>query len=260
MAKSKVSIYTVGSNLKQEERIDHALKLLELEGMRSTFHTLAQKNITSAKQNPYDFLESLLEKELFLKEENRRLRWIQQAHFPCKKTLNGFDFSFQPSIDKRQIFDLASGRYISQKVNVFFLGPSGVGKTHLSIALGLEAIEKGYDVKFLTLRDFIEAIDKNYDTEDGEKLVRFSSSLLRPKLLILDEMDLYDINPIASALLFKLLYDRYEKGSIIFTSNRSFTEWSKLFGNATKANTILDRITHHRLIINIKGESYRLNS
>ncbi len=189
------------------------LKILGLEGARASFDNLAKQSVENSS-TPYGFLENLLDKELLWKEDNRLQRWIQKARFPWKRTLTDFDFSFQPKIDMVLIHELASCRFIGKSENIVLLGPPGVGKTHLATALGLEAIHQGHEVRFL-------------------------ASLLRPELLILDEMDLY------------------EKGSIIFTSNKAFSEWGKLFGNSTRAGVILDRINHHCTIVNIEGESYR---
>lgn len=255
MGKSKVNLYSIPKSTKQGERISSALKLLELEGMRISFDKLASK-MFKPHVTFYDFLESLLEKELSYKEESRQQRWIQQARFPWQKTLVDFDFSFQPKLNKRLIYELASGRFIEKAENVIFLGPPGVGKTHLSIALGLEAIKKGHEVKFLTLAQLIKSVEKT--DNDAELRHRLLGALLRPKLLILDEMDLHDTTVTSSTFLFKLLQDRYEKGSIIFTSNKAFSEWGKLFDNKTRASAIVDRILHHAITIPIEGESWRL--
>lgn len=255
MGKSKVNLYSIPQSTQQGERISSALKLLELEGIRSSFDKLASR-MFKEHATFYDFLESLLEKELCYKEENRQQRWIQQARFPWLKTLVDFDFSFQPKLNKRLVYELASCRFIDRAENVIFLGPPGVGKTHLSIALGLEAIQKGYEVRFLTLAQLIESVEKT--DNDAVLRHRLLGMLLRPKLLILDEMDLHDTTLTSSTFLFKLLQDRYEKGSIVFTSNKAFAEWGKLFDNKTRAGAIVDRILHHAITIPIEGESYRL--
>lgn len=255
MGKSKINLYIIPKLTSQEERIKNALGLLDLEGMRSSFDRLAN-GMLKKHATFYDFLESLVEKELWYKEENRQQRWAQQAHFPWKKTINDFDFSFQPMLNQRLIHELLSCRFIDKNENVVFIGPPGVGKTHLSIALGIEAIQKGYDVRFLTLSQLIELADKA--SNDAVLRHRLLSMLLRPRLLILDEMDLHETTPSSSVFLFKLLQDRYENGSIIFTSNKIVSEWEKLFENKTRAGATIDRILHHGRVIIIKGESYRL--
>lgn len=223
--------------------------------MLGSFNLIAEQSLDDTS-TPHDFLERLLEKELIQKEDNRIQRWIQQARFPTLKTLEGFDFPFQPSINKKHIYDLASCRFIESTENVIFLGPPGVGKTHLSIALGLEAINKGFEVKFLTLENFINAVEKLINNQQAPQ--RLLSSLLGPDLLILDEVDIYQTDINASNLLFEILYKRHERNSTVFTSNKPFSEWNKLFGSQTRAEMILDRITHHAHIVSIEGDSYRL--
>ena len=254
MAKSKVRIYKISSSLKQNERISQALKELGLNGMSSSFDRTAQECIKN-KKTPHDFLEGLLEKEFTLREDSRLQRWIQKAGFPFKRTLKEFDFTFQPTVDETQISDLASCRYIDKTEDVVFMGPPGVGKTHLSVALGYEAIYSGHDVKFLTLDQLVELVERKASAEERHYLF---TSLLRPDLLILDEMDLYETSTNAATFLFKLLHQRYETGSVIFASNRSFEEWGRLFGSQQRAAAILDRLHHHATIIKIEGESYRL--
>lgn len=255
MGKSKVNLYRFSNSNSQVERISSALKLLKLEGMRTSFEKIAEQ-MTKENATHLDFFESVLEKEFFYQEDGRQERWIKNAHFPWKKSLADFDFSFQPKLNQRLIYELSSCRFIEKAENIIFLGPPGVGKTHLSIALGLEAIQKGHEVRFLTLDELIELADKTQ--HDALVRHRAFNTLLRPKLLILDEMDLHETTTTSNTFLFKLLQDRYEKGSIIFTSNKAFSEWGKLFDNKTRAGAAVDRILHHSIIIPIEGESYRL--
>ncbi len=254
MGKSKVNLYVVPKTSSRNLWIETTLKLLGLEGMRASYEKIAEK-VVQEKLTPIDFLESLLEMELGYKEDGRLTRWKQKSHFPFDKSLKDFDFSYQPTIDQRVINMLTTCRFIERRENIVFFDPPGVGKTHLAVGIAQDAIKNGKEVLFCYMKDLIEAIEK---TSDGLAMRRLFSSLLRPNLLILDEMDFYEANSSVSTFLFKLLHQRYEKGSTIFTSNKTFTEWGKLFGNQARAGAIIDRITHHCTIININGDSYRL--
>lgn len=256
MSKSKINHYEMLASMKQNERIEDALKMLKLTGMLATYNTLAQ---FANKENYtfHDYIESLLEKEILLKEDNRIQQWIQQAKLPYIKTLNDFDFLFQPSIKERDIKELESCRFIEEKHNVLFLGPPGVGKTHLAIAIGMEAIKKGYETKFMPLDILISKVQKAHKDEELQ-MHRLYKQLLNPKLLILDEMDFYDTDQTVSNFLFSLLIQRYEHSSTIFTSNNHYSEWGNLFNSKTRAGAIIDRIAQYSKIIYIKGKSYRL--
>lgn len=254
MGKSKVNLYQISNSSSQIQRIREVLILLDLEGINSSFETLS-KLALKKDSLPLDFLETLLEKEISWKEGNRIERWIQQARFPWKKTLEDFDFSFQPTIDRKQIYEFASCRFIERAENIIFLGPPGVGKTHLAIALGLKAIQKGKGVKFVRLDQLIDLVDK---ATDAMSLRRLFGTFMLPNLLIIDEMDFYETNLATGTFLFKLLQQRYEKGSVIFTSNKSFDQWGKIFGSHARTLAIIDRIAHHGEIVNIEGESYRI--
>ncbi len=208
-----------------------------------------------AKSTYFDFIESLLENELAAKEDNRIQSWLKKAKFPFLKTLKEFDFPFQPSLNEQDIRELSSCRFIKNAENVAFFGQTGVGKTHLSIAIGYEAILNGLDARFITLRGLQELIDEKLN--NGEELHRLSMELQKPKLLIIDEMDLYESTPNLSVFLSKLLNDRHLSGSIIFTANQSFATWGNLFGSEIRAETVLDRIIGNCNVIEIKGPSYR---
>lgn len=250
----KVNKFKISKSSSQEQRIKDALKLLGF-GQSALSLDEINKMMAQSKATYFDFIESLLENELAAKEENRMQSWIKRAKFPWLKTLKEFDFSFQPALSERDIKELASCRFIENAENVAFFGQTGVGKTHLSIAIGYEAIQNGFDVLFVSLSGLQESIEARIN--DGEALHKLSIELQKPKLLILDEMDLYESTPTVSIFLSKLLNDRHLSGSIIFTANQSFGTWGKLFGNAIRAETILDRIIGNCSVIEIKGPSYR---
>lgn len=256
MSKTKVSTYKMSNSRKINERIEQGLRDLQLDGMLPVYDMLAKDNINN-HDSPYVFLERLLEKQINWKEDLRIRNRILQAKFPYVKTIKDFDFSFQPSIDEQKIKTLATGKFINDKQNVIFLGPAGVGKTHLSISLGISAIYEGHDVKFLTIDKLIELIEKASRGESYE-IPRLSASLLRPEVLILDEMDFYETSRLVSQFIFRLLHRRCEIGSTMFTSNKSFTSWNEIFGSETRAMSIIDRIVERGVVINIQGDSYRV--
>jgi len=256
MSKSKINHYAMSTSINQSERIEEALKMLKLTGILGTYNHLSQ--FANKKNSTFhEYLESLLEKEILVKEDNRIQHWTQQAKFPFIKTLSDFDFSFQPSIKERDVKELASCRFIDEKHNVLFLGTSGVGKTHLATAIGIEAIKRGYETKFSTLAELISLVQK---AEKGEELQkhRLFRQLLNPRLLILDGMDFYNVDEKVSYFLFDLLLQRHEHSSTIFTSNTHYSEWANLFTSKTRAVAVIDRITQYSRIVYIKGKSYRL--
>ena len=177
------------------------------------------------------------------------------ARFPWIKTLDQFDFSFQLSLDKKVIRELSTLAFVDRAENVIILGPPGVGKTHLAIALGVKAVEAGHKVLFLTLESMITRLTRaRIENRSDRQLQQF----VYPKVLIIDEMGYLPMNREEAGMLFRLLNRRYEKVSLIITSNKSFVDWGELFNDQVLATAILDRLLHHCTTINIKGESYRL--
>lgn len=180
---------------------------------------------------------------------------LMMARFPWVKSLEQFDFSFQPTVDRKVIRELATVGFVERAENVIILGPPGVGKTHLAIALGVKAVEAGHKVLFLTLESMITRLTK---ARMENRIERQLQQFVYPKVLIIDEMGYLPMNREEAGLLFRVLTRRYERASLILTSNKSFVDWGEIFNDQVLATAILDRLLHHSTTLNIKGESYRL--
>jgi DNA replication protein DnaC len=210
----------------------------------------------SKKEPSYaDFLDELLSCEVDARRSRYLRARLQLAHLPFLKNFDQFDFGFQPSIDERQIQELRSLRFIHEASNVVFLGPPGVGKTHLSVALAEAAIQSGFGAYFMTAHDLVTDLGRAY--REG-RLDRRMRVYLAPKVLIIDEMGYLPLDDMGATIFFQLVSARYERGSIILTSNKSYGDWGAIFGDPIIATAILDRLLHHSTTINIPGESYRL--
>jgi DNA replication protein DnaC len=202
-----------------------------------------------------DFLEDLLGRELSAKQERHTAMKTSMARFPFQKSLESFDFKFQPSIEPKVIKELATGRFIADADNVLLLGPPGVGKTHLAVGLGLRACALGYRTAFITAAGLIASLTRAHQENRLEEKLKL---LVQPKLLILDEIGYLPMERLGANLFFQLVSRRYERGSMLITSNQSLAGWGQVFGDQVIATAILDRLLHHSTILNIKGESYRL--
>lgn len=211
----------------------------------------------AAQQQPSyaEWLGALLEDEVQARRQRHLSTRMKLAHLPYHKSLEQFDFSFQKSIDERQIRELRTLRFVSEASNVLFLGPPGVGKTHLSVGLAIEVLRAGMQAYFITAHDLVE--DLGSAAREG-RLEKRWQVYLRPKVLVIDEIGYLPMSEWGATLFFQLVSARYERGSILLTSNKSYGEWGKVFGDPVIATAILDRLLHHSTTINIRGESYRL--
>jgi DNA replication protein DnaC len=180
---------------------------------------------------------------------------LRQARFPWIKTLEQFDFDFQPSLDRKQVRELAGLSFVERAHNVIVLGPPGVGKTHLAISLGVKAVEAGYSVLFLTLEALMTRLTKALNEN---RLERSLQQLTYPKVLTVDEIGYLPLSRLEASLFFRLVARRYERASLVITSNKSFLDWGETFNDPILATAILDRLLHYSTTLNIKGESYRL--
>lgn len=200
-------------------------------------------------------LESLLSEELTIRETRRIKMALQTARLGTIKTLSGYDFSFQPSLDRNRILALAQLEFIERRQSVHLLGPPGTGKSHLAIALGVEAIKAGKSVYFATLPELITSMTKAEREGNLRERVRF---LARHSLLIVDEIGYLPIGSGGGNLFFQLVNACYEHCAMILTSNRGFAEWAEIFGDSVVAAALLDRLLHHAVVVPIEGSSYRL--
>lgn len=200
------------------------------------------------------FLDELLEEEVALKEQRRIETLLRLSGLPFTKTVDEFDFSFQPKLDRQQIMSLFDLDFIRKKENVFFLGPPGVGKTHLAVSLAVKACRTGMTIYFTTMADLIAKLKLDHDAGSlGRHRGYFKSALV-----IVDEVGYTPITPQECHMFFRFISNRYERASTIITSNKSFGDWAELFHDPVIVSAILDRLLHHSIVINIKGNSYRI--
>lgn len=210
--------------------------------------------VNDKKISIVDALYKLTEEELKLKEEKAIHGCVKVANFPYLKTLDDYDFSFQPTLNKEKIMEFKNLRFLENKENIIFVGSPGVGKTHLATAIGIEAARNRQITYFINCNDLITNLKKAYNENRLEERLKFYNKY---KVLIIDEIGFLPIDKDGANILFQLINRRYEKKPIIITTNIPFGKWSDMFGDAVLANAILDRLLHHSHIFNIVGKSYR---
>jgi DNA replication protein DnaC len=234
--------------------LENMLTRLKLTATRDRLECILDE-ASRKDMNLREFLTFLCREEVASKDCHRISMSLIMAKFPCERMLEQFDFEAQPALNPKQVRELALCRWIANGDSLLLLGPPRVGKTHLSIAIGREAILKGYSTLFTTSTALLTRLSTSHKRGYLEdELVHFS----KPKLLIIDELGYLPFEADAAHLFFQLICRRYEKGSILITGNRPIAEWDVIFGDSVLATAILDRLLHHSHVIAIKGESYRL--
>ena len=238
----------------QPHQLATSLRALKLSGILDTLEVrLGQAR--SGELGHLEFLEVLLEDEIARREQRALSERLRRARFEEEATLEDFDFSFNPGIKRKAIYDLAAGQFIREAKDVLFIGPPGVGKSHLAQAIGYQALKMGFVVLYRSIFDLIHELrEADLLPSKGKPLSRY----LKPDLLIIDDMGLKQLPAQSGEYLFEIIMRRYENRSTLMTSNRPIVEWGKLVGDVPTATAILDRFLHHAEIIQMTGKSYRL--
>ena len=232
----------------------HHLKALKLPTFLREHQKLARQCAAEGMDH-VRYLARLVELELIDRERRMVERRIKGAKFPTVKSLDSFDFSAIPKLNKMQVMELARCEWINRRENVIALGPSGTGKTHVALGLGLAACQKGLSVGFTTAASLVSEM---MEARDERRLLRVQKQMAAVKLLIIDELGFVPLSKTGAELLFELISQRYERGATLITSNLPFDEWTETFGSERLTGALLDRLTHHVSILEMNGESYRL--
>jgi len=239
---------------KPQVLLNHHLKQLKLPTFLSEYDKLARECARDGVDHTR-YLLRLAELELIERERRMVERRIRAARFPAVKSLDTFDFMAIPSLNKMLVLELARGEYILRRENIIALGPSGTGKSHIALALGLAACQRGMAVGFTTAAGLVHQL---MEARDEKRLLRFQAGLAAYKLLIIDELGYVPLSPTGAELLFEVFSQRYERGSTLVTSNLPFEDWTSVFGSERLTGALLDRLTHHVHILEMNGDSYRL--
>jgi DNA replication protein DnaC len=235
------------------ERIESNLTRLRLPRIRE----ILQEEVHGAEEQSksyLSFLDDLLEEEVARKEQRRIEIAIKISGLPFIKSIDEFDFTFQPGLNRQKVMSLFDLSFIKQNGNIIFMGPPGVGKTHLAVSLALKACQAGISIYFTNMEDLIKKLKKDHEAGKSGK----GRSYYKSSLVVVDEVGYTPIDREECNLFFRFIANRYEKSSTIITSNKSFSDWTELFHDPVIVTAILDRLLHHSVVINIKGNSYRL--
>ena len=234
--------------------LEHHLKALRLPTILREYDKVAQQCAAEDIDYPR-FLLRITELELLDRERRATERRIRQAKFPVLKSLDSFDFLAIPSSNKAMVLELARSEFIVRRENALLLGNSGTGKTHIALALGLAACQKGYRVRFTTAAAMVHEL---IEAKDEKRLLRYQKQMAAYELLIVDELGFVPLSKTGAELLFEVFSQRYERGSTMVTSNLPFQEWTEILGSERLTGALLDRLTHHVHILEMNGDSFRL--
>lgn len=234
--------------------LSHYLKILKLPTFQREYQKLARLCATEGVDH-IGYLTRLSEREMIERDRRKVERRIKAARFPVVKSLDSFDFAAIPKLNKMQVLELARCEWIERRENVIALGPSGTGKTHVALGLGLAACQKGLSVGFTTAAALVSEM---MEARDERRLLRSQKKMAAYQLLIIDELGFVPLSKTGAELLFELIAQRYERGATLITSNLPFDEWTETLGSERLTGALLDRITHHVNILEMNGDSYRL--
>ena len=234
--------------------LEHHLKALRLPTVLREYDKVARQCAEEKTDFPR-YLLRLTELELLDRDRRATERRIRQARFPVVKSLDSFDFLAIPSLNKTLVLELARCQFLSRKENLLLLGNSGTGKSHIALALGLMACQRGHRVRFITAAALVSEL---IEARDEKRLLRFQKQLASYELLIVDELGYVPLSKTGAELLFEMFSQRYERASTLVTSNLPFDEWTEVFGSERLTGALLDRLTHHVHILEMNGDSYRL--